>query len=350
MVAGVLKKCHDSVRVQLMQKLFVIVRGPSTKLPRWLLFIIFIFLSAKVSAAAPKCVSCARHIELYGAKNEEHLQHFRRIGVDQVILESADLIPAAERLGMRVVLANWWNPDTEQELIERQRQAARVSKRLVSLNLMDEPIHNNPQLHSPEFYQELRTTFREQGDRTPLSLTIYGPSLNWPEQYDTLFKGYVDSIDVLRIDPYPVVAEAPLRLVYDWPQKAQSFIANTGRRIPLTVILQAWSLGDDEQGIPQLPEIEQLRVMAYLAMFSGADTVSFFSYDPAVWDRKPGFREGFEKLLKEMRQVQREFACVPCCVWELPDDVFLIQPRCGRHTGFRINVPELKVERVCFRR
>jgi len=311
------------------------------------------FPSASVFAEKPvsvTCVTCAQHIELYGAKTEEHLRHFRQIGVDQVILESANLIPAAEQLGMRVVLANWWNGDTDEQLIERQRQAARSSKRLISLNLMDEPIHNDPTIHSPEFYQGLRTKFREQGDRTPLSLTIYGPSLKWPAEYDALFGRYVAAVDVLRIDPYPVVAEAPLRLVYDWPRKAQTFIADTGRRIPLTVILQAWSLGDDEQGVPQLPEIDQLRVMAYLAMFSGADTVSFFSFDPAVWDRKPGFREGFEGLLQEIRQIQREFACVPCCVWELSGDVFLMQPRCGRRTGFRIDVSQLKVERVCFRK
>jgi hypothetical protein len=310
----------------------------------------FILSPTNVFANEPACVTCARHIELYGAKSKDDLRHFRQIGVDQVILESAGLIPATEQLGMRVVLANWWNADTDEQVIERQLQAARSAKSLVSLNLMDEPIHNNPSIHSPEFYQELRTTLREQGDRTPLSLTIYGPSLKWPDDYDALFKGYVDAVDVLRIDPYPVVAEAPLRLVYDWPRKAQAFIAETGRRIPLTVILQAWSPGDDDQGIPQLPEIDQLRVMAFLAMFSGADTISFFSFDPAVWDRKPGFREGFDGLLKDMRQVQRQFACAPCYVWELPGDVFLIQPRCGRRTGFRIDVPRLRVERVCFRK
>lgn len=333
-----------------MQKLAVAGRKRGLKLFLCLIVISVTPPATPVFAATPHRVTCARHIELYGAKTEEHLRHFRQIGFDQVILESANLIPVAEQLGMRVVLANWWNGDTDEQLIERQLQAAHSAKRLVSLNMMDEPIHNDPTIHSPEFYQELRTRFREQGDRTPLSLTIYGPSLKWPDEYDVLFKGYVDAVDVLRIDPYPVVAEAPLRLVYDWPQKARTLIAQTGRRIPLTVILQAWSPGDDEEGIPQLPEIRQLRVMAYLAMFSGADTVSFFSYDPEVWDRKPGFREGFEGLLNDMRQVQRAFACVPCYVWELPGDVFLIQPRCGRRTGFRIDVPRLRVERVCFRK
>jgi hypothetical protein len=317
------------------------------------LLICFTFPSASAVAEKPvsvACVTCARHIELYGAKTEEHLRHFRQLGVDQVILESAHLIPVAEQLGMRVVLANWWNGDTDEQLIARQLQAAHSAKRLVSLNLMDEPIHNDPTIHTPEFYLDLRKRLRGQGDRTPLSLTIYGPKLGWDDEHNALFGRYVDAVDVLRIDPYPVVAEAPLRLVYDWPRKAQTFIAQTGRRIPLTVILQAWSPGDDEQGVPELPEIEQLRVMAYLAMFSGADTVSFFSFDPAVWDRKPGFREGFELLLKEVRQVQREFACVPCCVWELPEDLLLIQPRCGRRTGFRVDIPRLRVERVCFRK
>lgn len=322
-------------------------RNHVVSLALWYLLAVLLFSAGAASAEPPKCVTCAQHIELYGAKTEEHLHHFRQIGIDQVILESNHLIPVAEQLGMRVVLANWWNGDTNPKLIEDQFQVAGTSKRLASLNLMDEPIHNNPQIHSPEFYQELRTKFREQGDRTPLSITIYGPKLGWDDEQNALFGRYVEAVDVLRIDPYPVVAEAPLRLVYDWPQKAHTYIAKTGRRILLTVILQAWSLGDDEQGIPQLPENEQLRVMAYLAMFSGADTVSFFSYDPSVWDRKPGFREGFEGLLKEMRQVQREFACVPCFVWELPNDVFLIQPRCGRRMGFRVDVPRLKVERVC---
>jgi hypothetical protein len=300
-------------------------------------------------AQTPRCITCAQHIELYGAKSEEHLRAFLAMGVDQVILESAGLIPVADELGLRVVLANWWNGDTDPEWIERQMAAARSSARLVSVNLMDEPIHNDPKIHSPEFYQGLRKQYRDRGDRTPLSLTIYGPSLRASEAYDRLFRGYVEAVDVLRIDPYPVVADAPLRIVYDWSNKAQSFVAETGRQIPLTVILQAWSPGDDEHGVPQLPEIDQLRVMAYLAMFSGADTVSFYNFDPTVWDRKPGFREGFENLLTEMRQVQWEYACAWCNVWELPDDVFLIQPHRAR-TGIRIDVPRLRVERVCFRR
>lgn len=303
-------------------------------------------LTPVVIAAEEPVVTCAQHLELYGAKTEEHLQHFRDLGVTQVILESNGLIPVAEELGLRVVQANWWNPQTDAAYIQGQIKAAGEARRLVSLNLMDEPIFNDPKVHSPEFYQATRKRLREEGNQLPLSITMYGPKLEWNQEQDDLFYRYVEAVDVLRIDPYPVVSGRPLRTVYDWSQKSHQFIARTGRPIPLTVILQAWSPGDNEQGIPSLPEVEQLRVMAYLALFSGTDTVSFFSFDPAVWDRKPGFRTGFAELLQEIQRVQQEFAGVECTVQQRPGDQFLVLPKNPGRAGLWIDVRRLQVARI----
>ncbi|MGE0761202.1 MAG: hypothetical protein AB7O38_29590, partial [Pirellulaceae bacterium] len=62
---------------------------------------------------------------------------------------------------------------------------------------------------------------------------------------------------------------------------------------------------------PKLPTIDELRVMAYCAMLGGAETVSFFSYDPAVWDRTPGFTAGFTGLMDELRAFRDQYGGAP---------------------------------------
>ena len=41
--------------------------------------------------------------------------------------------------------------------------------------------------------------------------------------------------------------------------------------------------------------------MCYLAIVSEVDVVSFFDYNPDVWNKVPGFRDGFSKLLGEVK-------------------------------------------------
>ena len=255
--------------------------------------IIGLWLKVPLVSALPS------HFELYGAKTPEQLVIFKAWGFDQVILESNNLIPIANDLRLRVVQANWWNPSTPMSVVESQIAKAKLADQLVSVNMMDEPIYNNPSIHPPEYYVELKSKLASFD--VPLSLTQYGPKEEWTDSEKALFLSYIHAVDVMRIDPYPVVAKRPLRTVYDWVQATRRMIEeDVKRNIPLTVILQAWADGDDSSGQPKLPTPEQLRVMIYLAAFSGADTVSFYNFDPQVWDRYPGFQDALLSYVKEL--------------------------------------------------
>ena len=73
------------------------------------------------------------------------------------------------------------------------------------------------------------------------------------------------------------------------PQRSRQLMRLAGRELPQVVILQTWVLPEK----PELPTIDELRVMSYQAMLAGADTVSFYNYDPQLWQRTTGFTEGF---------------------------------------------------------
>jgi hypothetical protein len=168
--------------------------------------------------------------------------------------------------------------------------------------MTDEPMENGLADHGPEVYVEIRRQIRESGYDQPLSLTNYGPKETWPTAWSRLFLDYLAAIDILRIDPYPIAGNKPLRVVYDWIQLARQLMAAAGRELPLTVVLQAWDLGNG------LPSNDQIRVMAYMAVFSGVDTLSFFKYDPNLWGKTQGFMAGFTNLMHELIGLAREFA------------------------------------------
>ena len=262
-----------------------------------------------------------------------------------MILEDVSLIKQANKLGLKVVVANWWNSkDTTYPQIMEQLKHSSKASQLTSLNMMDEPVYNGKEKHSPEYYQKLRTKIHKTHPTLPLSLTIYGPKEDWNCAEKKLFEDYLGCIDHLRIDPYPLVAKKPLRTVYDWPVSAIKSIKKTGREIPLTVILQAWSPGDDEAGVPKLPSKSQLRCMIYLAMFSGAETISFYNYNTKVWSRKKGFQQEFEDLVREILAVQKSCLRLKYRVRETKPEIFHITPVSGTGPSYTIDTKNLKVK------
>jgi hypothetical protein len=243
-------------------------------------------------------------LELYGVKNVEHLKLFKDWGFTQVVIENSGLFEHAEELEIQGVQAFWWSKKASMESIVKAAKVVAPAANLVSLNMMDEPVYNNAELHPPELYHKIRLALRSADVIAPLSLTLFGPKPEWPPEKNEMFKSYLKAIDVLRIDPYPIVGGRALRTVYDWSRLSQAFMKDIGKKLPLTVILQAWSPADYPDGTPQLPSYAQLRNMAYQAFYSGADTVSFFSYDPAVWEKAPGFLEAFKSVVSELKWLQ----------------------------------------------
>ena len=291
---------------------FVVLWGLRALLKPYIIELMKVFnlyLKTLVFLALLTSPANAWQLEIYGAKTPGQLELLNLWGFDQVIIEDNALFLPAQDLGMGAVHANWWHKDHPMTYIVQNATLASLRPNLVSINMMDEPIYNDPVKHPPEFYQRVRRHLRQNGIRSPLSLTIYGPKPEWDGDQIDLFRGYLEAIDILRIDPYPVAGSRALRTVYDWSKAAQNFINDSGRHIKLTVILQAWADGDDpDTGLPKLPSVAQLRNMAYQAFFSGAQTVSFYSFDPSVWERYPGFLDGMRQVAAELRWLFRHYA------------------------------------------
>jgi hypothetical protein len=251
-------------------------------------------------AAPPTTV--ARAFEIYGARSAADLIFFKSLGFTQVIADAGWLAEDADALGLDVVLANWWAPGTAWSTIEDALRLAQRLTRLVSVNMADEPLWLGLGSHPPGYYVALREQILRAGYDLPLSLTNYGPDPDWPPSWIRAFADYFDAIDLLRIDPYPVAARKPFRIVADWIDLAFRLMGLTNQAMPLTVVVEAWDSGLG------LPEVGEIRVMAYLALFSGADTVSFFRYDPGKWIQENGFTEGFAAMIGELTGLAREFA------------------------------------------
>ena len=103
--------------------------------------------------------------------------------------------------------------------------------------------------------------------------------------------------------PYPDLYEGPLSEVYYYMIRSRRLMNMAGVELPQVVILQTWVLPEN----PKLPTIDELRVMSYQAILAGADTVSFYNYDPEQWSQTTGFAEGFADLMRELTDFSRRY-------------------------------------------
>lgn len=284
------------------------------------------------SDPAAAATSITRQFEIYGASSLTDLDFLGCLGFNQVVLDFFSLALPAEARGFSVVLADYWDRQTTWGDVCFTLSIAKQLTRLVSVNMMDEPMDNGVAEHAPAVYRELRREIRAAGYHQPLSLTMYGPRENWPAAWSRLFLDYLPAIDILRIDPYPIAGGKPLRVVHDWIQLARQLMAAAHRELPLTVVLQAWDSGGG------LPSIAQIRVMAYMALFSGADTLSFYEYDPALWSATRDFVRDFTNLMHELTGLAREFAGAEIFPILGADDLFQAEiDQAGHWTCITVN-------------
>ncbi len=245
--------------------------------------------------------------EIYNPHSVEHLESIKSLGIQQVVLDWPNLHSQATKLGLDVVIANWWNKDTQQaEIDERLEFLKGVDrKHLAAVSMMDEPERyapDTPFAYYKKIYSELRAKLKNQSLDTPLEISHWGPLESWsPENYQA-FATLYQAADRIRLMPYPDLDEGPLDEIFYQMMRSRYIMKLSGRTIPQLVILQTWVIPD----APKLPTIKELRVMTYQAILTGADTISFFNYDPDVWKRTPGFRNGFRELMSELTEFTRQ--------------------------------------------
>lgn len=246
-----------------------------------------------------------RRFEMYDPHSAEALQTLKDMGFTQVILDWPNLHPDATKIGLDVVLANWWTDNTKPEQIDRGIELARQvdPARLAGLSIMDEPERNSPETPF-SFYVDLYHQLRERLDSelpgVPLEISHAGPYASWDQRYYDYFATLYEAADVVRIMPFPDLNEGPLSDVYFMILRSRELMKIAGREPSLVVILQAWVLPPESK----LPEIAELRVMAWQAMLAGAQTLSFFEYNTEVWSRTTGFHDQFAELMHELTSLR----------------------------------------------
>jgi hypothetical protein len=140
--------------------------------------------------------------------------------------------------------------------------------------------------------------------RVKIEISHWGPLLSWTEEVYHAFVPLYQSADRIRVMPYPDLNEGPLAEVYYQMLRSRRLMQLAGCEMPQVVILQTWVIPD----APKLPTIDELRVMAYTAILSGAETLSFFNYDPGIWNETPGFTDGFAGLMAELTTFASRYA------------------------------------------
>ena len=85
--------------------------------------------------------------EIYNPHSLEHLETIKEMGFHQVVLDWPNLHSEATKVGLDVVIANWWTKDTQPgEIDERLKFLKEVDPaRLAAVSMMDEP-----ELYAPE--------------------------------------------------------------------------------------------------------------------------------------------------------------------------------------------------------
>lgn len=242
-----------------------------------------------------------QRFEMYSPHSEQALRDLKSMGFTQVILDWPNLHSAATAAGLKVVLANWWIDKTKPEDIEKGIEQARAvaPSSLIGFSIMDEPGRNSPDTPFGfyiDIYEDLKPKFAAEFPGTQLEISHWGPMASWDQRYYDYFSFLYEAADVMRIMPYPDLHEAPLDDVFFMTQRSRKLMKIAGRKLPLVVILQTWVLPPQNK----LPEINELRVMAWQAMLSGAETISFFDYNVEVWKKTPQFETAFRELMGEL--------------------------------------------------
>lgn len=228
-------------------------------------------------------------IEIYGARWDEDFAITKAHGFNTVIEFGENIEDRAERFGMMLIDPNWMGRDNTLEQVAAKADKYRNKRAVIAYNLNDEP-DLRPELGvGPADLERIADFFRKKDPRRLLSVTCAGGAGGtrlWPE--------YASFVDVLRINPYPVIGGVPLSLVTERLKVAHEAV---GPGKPVWVILQAWFMGDADS----FPTDRQDRCMTYLALAGGANAISHFDFNIEVWSQFPAFWNGLIQNNRELR-------------------------------------------------
>ena len=264
------------------------------------------------------------------------LEALGQMGFNRMMLEPHNKHVKANQEGIAVELANWWPFDTDTSTIQNVFNTASQVSDLIGINMADEPFLNgywNPIMgqHSypASYYAGMLPSFRSQYPNIRLGFTLYGPWFDINNNhnlfpfitYANALMPYYQEIDMVRIMPYTYYYGYPHSQVVRMIEMSRQLIDSTGRDIAQTVVLQTWS--DTDLTNPQFPSIPELRVQIYSVLLSGVEGVSFFTFNPEVYNKIPGFMTDFQNLIAETKTFAVNHADFYTTAWLDPTNSFL---------------------------
>ena len=238
------------------------------------------------------CIGTRRFFprEIYGAKTREDYAVLAWAGFNTVIEGTPDTAELADAFGMKFVCPNWFDtgfdPDKARQWVQRWSPA----RGLIAWNVHDEPdlrAHRSPATTIARVAQLVRDTDPLQ---RPVSVTLSGArgaTRLWPE--------FAAAVDLLRVDPYPVLSGQPLTLVSDRVRLGREAAQY---QKPVWAVLQAWCPG-------HLPSAAQHRVMTYLALVAGCRGLSAFDFNFQTWRDRPDLWNALALTHWELRRLER---------------------------------------------
>ncbi len=255
--------------------------------------------------------------ELYTLTRHEDFLVAADMGFNAVIERGEWVFDAANALDFWVTEANWFEGHFPAADAIDTAARFRDQPRLITYNLADEPdlrVHRS----GPDVLKRAADLIREHDPKARFSTTLAGwgrASDYWPE--------YAYFLDLLRVDPYPLISNKPLDHVTELMTTARQV---GGPATPLLCVLQAWSW----PGGP-FPDADQIRQMTWQALIAGAAGISYFDWNDAVWTEHPDFWREIRAINDDLAGPLDPFlrlghrtlpiyeAGVAAAMWQLPD-------------------------------
>ena len=212
--------------------------------------------------------------ELYTLRRAEDFLIARFLGFNAVIEHGAATFEFARTVDFLVTEANWLTTSTCADA-GLEARLFKDEPLLLAYNLNDEPdlrMNSAP----PAAMATAAASIRAEDPGAVISVTLAGAGRGlsaWPE--------YAPAVDMLRVDPYPLVSHKPLRHVRDLVEAARSA---AGPDKPVICILQAWHMPGED-----LPTGDQIAQMAWQALIAGAGGLSYYDWNYDEWSRRPAF-------------------------------------------------------------
>lgn len=234
-------------------------------------------------------------LELYDLKDSVDFSHAQLLGFNATIGHHHDLPALTDCFDFYLTDAHWVQGTKQINHLIDKAENMPDHGRLVSHNLNDEPDlrrHSISPVTLKEAAEKLKVKFPDR--KTSITLSgIEDTKKYWPE--------YNDALDIVRVDPYPVIEELPLNFVDTLITAAKDM---TSHQKPVITILQAWTAPRLAGPFPQWIEIQH---MAYRSLIRGTNGISYFSWDPYLWNYHQNYAGQVLNLNHNIEQNYRPF-------------------------------------------